>query len=70
MADTEQWWFGFRQTHPRPPGRAIACGPYPTLAKAKVEREHAKAWDCEVSIYYSAATKEEAEQKARQFLET
>lgn len=63
-----KWWFGFRQTSPKPLGQAIACGPYESYKKAKVERQNSKAWDCEVSIPYSASSKEEAEEKAKQFL--
>ena len=64
----EKWWFGFRQTSPKPPGQAIACGPYESYEKAKAERESSKAWDCEVSIPYSASSKKEAEEKAKQYL--
>jgi hypothetical protein len=64
----EKWWFGFRQTSPKPPGQAIACGPYESYEKAKAERQKSKAWDCEVSIPYSADSKDEAEEKAKQFL--
>lgn len=64
----EKWWFGFRQTSPKPPGQAIACGPYESYDKAKAERESSKTWDCEVSIPYSAISKEEAEEKAKQYL--
>jgi len=67
MSDVK-YWFGFRQTIPRPPGQAIACGPYSTYEEAKIEREKAKAWDCEVSIPYSAETKEDAEKKAKLYL--
>ena len=66
--NNEKWWFGFRQTSPKPPGQAIACGPYESYDKAKAERENSKAWDCEVSISYSASSKEEAEEKANQYL--
>jgi hypothetical protein len=66
--DNEKWWFGFRQTSPKPPGQAIACGPFGSYDEAKGERERSKAWDCEVSIPYSATSKEEADEKAKQFL--
>ena len=62
----DKWWFGFRQTTPKPPGQAIACGPYESYEKAKDERERSKAWDCEVP--YSASSQEEAEGKAKQVL--
>jgi len=64
----DKWWFGFRQTTPKPPGQAIACGPYESYEKAKDERERSKAWDCEVSVPYSASSQEEAEGKAKQVL--
>ena len=60
----DKYWFGFRQTHPKPPGRAIACGPYKSYEEAKLEREKAKAWDCSVSIPFVAKTKEDADEKA------
>jgi hypothetical protein len=62
-----KYWFGFRQTHPQPPGRAVACGPYNSYEEAKLEREKAKAWDCSVSVPFTAMTKEEAEEKAEQW---
>ena len=64
----DKWWFGFRQTTPKPPGQAIARGPYESYEKAKDERERSKAWDCEVSVPYSASSQEEAEGKAKQVL--
>jgi hypothetical protein len=63
-----KWWFGFRQTSPKPLGQAIACGPYESYEKAKVEREKSKAWDCGVSILYSDSSKEEAVERAKHFL--
>ena len=66
---TENFWFGFRQTHPGPPSQAIACGPYASYDEAKRERESAKKWDCDVSIPFAASTKAEAEAKARRMME-
>lgn len=60
------WWFGFRQILPKPPGRAIAEGPYGSYEDALREGEQAKAWDCTVSVPFIAATEEEAAQKAEQ----
>ena len=65
MTDKPGWYFAFRQTSPRPPGVWIACGPYDSYARASQERNQSKAWDCEVSVPYSAASKEEAEEIAR-----
>lgn len=62
----ESYWFGFRQTVPKPPGKAVACGPYKTWSDAKREREKAKAPDCDVSVPFTASSKEEAEKKAEQ----
>lgn len=70
MSDANYWWFGFRQTVPKPPGQAIPCGPYMTYDEATKEGGRAKAWDCEVSTPYTASTKEEAAQKAKQFMES
>ncbi len=67
MSD-KKYWFGFRQIIPRPPGQAIACGPYSTFEEAKIERQKAKAWDCQVSFPYEAFSEEEAKEKAKQFL--
>jgi|WetSurMetagenome_2_1015567.scaffolds.fasta_scaffold757946_1 hypothetical protein len=63
-----KYWFGFKQISPKPPGKAIASGPYSTFQEAKNEREKAKAWDCELSAPYSAVNNEEAEEKAKQYL--
>jgi len=67
MSD-EKWWFGFRQTIPKPPGQAIAYGPYESYDKAKTERKRSKARDCEVSIPFAASSKDEAEEKAKKYL--
>ena len=64
----EKWWFGFRQTTPKPPGQSIANGPFDSYEQAKSERERSKALDCEVSIPFAATSKGEAEEKAKQFL--
>lgn len=60
----DEFWFGFRQTSPPPPGQAIACGPFSSYEQAKIERERSKAWDCEVSTPFQASTKDEADKKA------
>ncbi len=65
----EKWWFGFRQTTPKPPGQAVACGPFDSYEIAKSERERSKAWDCEVSVPYASISKEEAEKKAKQIMQ-
>ncbi|MDD2760814.1 MAG: hypothetical protein PHH11_11035 [Methylomonas sp.] len=66
--NNEKWWFGFCQTLPKPPGQAIACGPFDSHDVAQKERERAKAWDCEVSMVYSAFSKAKAEEQARHYL--
>ena len=67
MSD-EKWWFGYLKTTLKLPRKAIACGPYESFDKAKVERESSKAWNCEVSNLFSASYKDEAEEKAKQYL--
>lgn len=37
MSD-EKYWFGFKQTSPKPSGKTIVCGPYSSYDKAKKER--------------------------------
>ena len=62
---TMQYWFGFRQNSPKPPGKAIACGPFTSRAKAMKDREASKgANDCAVSVPFMADSKGEAEEKA------
>ena len=61
-----KYWFGFRQTIPNPPGKAIACGPYNSREEANRERQKSKAWDSSVSAVFVAETKEEAEKKAEE----
>jgi hypothetical protein len=63
MSDDHQYYFKFRQIIPRPPGSWVVCGPYNTYDEAKRARETAKAWDAEVSIPFSASSKEEAEKR-------
>jgi hypothetical protein len=67
MSD-KKYWFGFKQTIPKPPGQAIPCGPYETYEIAKIEREKAKAWDCEVSIPFLAESKDEAAELAKKHM--
>lgn len=63
-----KWWFGFRQTHPRPPSRAMALGPYSSFEEAARESEkEARDWHCQVSIPFTAKTKDEAREKAEHF---
>jgi hypothetical protein len=64
MSDDIRWYFAFRQTVPRPPGKWIACGPYDSYQQALDERRRTKQWDCEVSIPYSAASKKDADEIA------
>lgn len=68
--NNEKWWFGFCQTLPEPPSIAIAVGLFAWYKEAKAERDRTEAWDCAVSIPYSASSKEEAEEKAKQYLST
>lgn len=57
MAD---YWFGSRVKG----GCAIAEGPYKTHEEASRYRQMAKAPDIEVSLWFVASTKEEAQKKA------
>lgn len=67
MAETD-WWFGFRQTLPRPPGQAIAVGPFGSYEDAERESTRSRAWDCDVSAPYAARSKDEAEARAKVIL--
>jgi hypothetical protein len=60
------YWFGFRQISPKPPGVAVPCGPYNSFDEAKKERERMKAWDSAVSTPFTADTHEEATAKAEE----
>lgn len=62
-ADAIKWFFCFRQTFPRPPGRWVVQGPFHTYERAQAERNNAKAWDAEVSMLFEASTKDEAQRK-------
>jgi len=62
-----KYWFGFRQTIPRPPAKAIPCGPYNSREEADRERQKSKAWDCNVSTVFIAETEEEAYKKAEEW---
>lgn len=63
MAEKTNYYFGFRQTKPGPPGHWVACGPYDTYDQAMSARDNSKAWDCEVTVPFVANSKEEAENK-------
>lgn len=61
----DKWWFGFRHTHPKPPGRAIAYGPYDSYDEAMREREmQSRKWDCQVSLPFTAKSQDEANKRA------
>lgn len=60
----EQYWFGFRQTIPKPPGSIVVCGPYKSLQEATLARHNAKAWDASVSEPFTAASKADAAARA------
>ena len=66
MTESNKYWFGFRQTTPKPPGSAVPCGPYDSYEEALQERTKAKAWDCAVSTPFQASSKSEAAIKAEQ----
>lgn len=59
-SETLQYWFGFRQILPKPPGKAVQCGPYRSYDEAIKERQRMKAWDASVSVPFTADTAEEA----------
>ena len=67
MMDSSKYYFGFRQTIPRPPGQWVLCGPYNSSEEAKLEREKAKAPDCQVTVPFIANTLDEAELKMHVF---
>lgn len=58
-----QFWFGFRQTSPKPPGTAVVCGPYKSLKEASSERDKMRAWDAALSVPFTAKSREEAESR-------
>ncbi|GAB6075124.1 hypothetical protein [Desulfurobacterium crinifex] len=62
-----KYWFGFRQTHPPPPGEWVPCGPYSSYEEAMRERNKAKAWDSQVTAVFTASNKEEAKEKLKFF---
>ncbi len=64
----EQYWFGFRQTNPKPPGSIVVCAPYKPLQEPSLARHNAKAWDASVSEPFSAASREDAEVKAKSLM--
>jgi hypothetical protein len=68
MTSNTKYWYGFRQLIPKPPGQAIACGPFDTYASAEKDRARSEAWDCTLSHVYSAASKDEAEELARKYI--
>jgi hypothetical protein len=61
-----QYWFGFRQILPKPPGVAVPCGPFNSCSTAEKERERMKAWDAAVSIPFTAETRAEAIARAEE----
>lgn len=62
------YWFGFRQTYPKPRGEVVLCGPFHSYDEAKRDRENSKEWDCEVGIPFSAATREDAWKQVKTYM--
>lgn len=61
MSEANQYYFCFRQTHPRPAGRWVCKGPYKSYDEAIMERERSKAYDAEVGTPFLAATNADAQ---------
>lgn len=59
-------WFGYKALHG---GAAIAEGPYDDVEKAMSARAKRKAIDMDVSPWFSAENREEADQIAKWHLE-
>ena len=67
QAKSKKYWFGFRQTIPRPPGKWVICGPYSSHEEAMKERERSKAWDAEVTLVFIADNEKEAQERIKFF---
>jgi hypothetical protein len=58
-----KYYYGFRQTIPRPAGQWVLCGPFDTYDGVKADRAKSKQWDCELSPWFAADSDEEAQAK-------
>lgn len=56
-----KYYYGFRQTFPRPPGRWVSCGPFDTYDLAMSDRRRSKQWDCELTEVFEAASQQDAQ---------
>tara|TARA_R100000687_G_C6330090_1_gene109205 strand:- start:133 stop:501 length:369 start_codon:yes stop_codon:yes gene_type:complete len=55
-----QYWFGFRQVIPSPPGQAIAKGPFDSFSEAERESEKFMGPDTVVSAPFIADSEKQA----------
>ena len=63
----ENYYIGFRQTHPKPPGNWVLCGPFKTHEEATKYGSGINAWDSQVTSPFVAKSKEEAEERLPMF---
>jgi hypothetical protein len=58
-----KYFFKFRQTSTKPPGQWVVCGPFDSYETAMADHQLSRAWDCQLSPVFPAASKHEAEAK-------
>lgn len=61
--DQLKYYFCFRQISGGSAGRWVVVGPFDTSDQALAERQRSKAVDAEVSMYFVASSKAEAQAK-------
>lgn len=61
MTEDVRYYYGFRQTTPKPPGQWVLCGGKSNYDEAKAEYNNSKAWDCELSPLIGYQSREEAQ---------
>jgi len=54
------YYYGFRQIKPSPPGAWVLCGGNTDKNQVESERYNSMAWDCELSPIFSASSRSEA----------
>lgn len=67
MTEDNNYYFGFRQTIPPPPGSWVIKGPYKTYDKALSVRENAKEYDAQVTVPFVASSEKEANERVHLF---
>lgn len=63
MTNDVRYYYGFRQTTPKPPTQWILCGGERSHDEMKAEHANSNVWDCELSPLFASPSREEAQHR-------